>query len=67
MIRMKSAFTESCSSNLIFLKENQIQEDSITFWPLKLTYIGSKLPNLSLIVLIIEKDKATCKRLFIYL
>ena len=37
MIRIKSAFTESCSSNSIFLRENQIQKDQITFSPLKLT------------------------------
>ena len=37
MNEMKSAVNESCSSNLIFLKESRFQKDSITFLPLKLT------------------------------
>ena len=28
---------ESCSSNLLFLKENHFQEDQVNIWPQKLT------------------------------
>ena len=34
---MKKDFTESCSSNLIILRENHFQKDWVGFWPSKLT------------------------------
>ena len=37
MIQMKNIASESCSPNLIFIKENNFWEDSVDFWPQKLT------------------------------
>ena len=38
MIEMKNDLIESCSSNLVFLRENNFQEDQVDIWPWKLTW-----------------------------
>ena len=37
MIKIKNGLNESCSSNLIILRENHFQRDSVTISPQKLT------------------------------
>ena len=37
MIEIKNDLNESCSSNLVFLRENHFQRDSVTISPQKLT------------------------------
>ena len=37
MIETKNDHNESCSSNLVFLRENHFQRDSVTISPQKLT------------------------------
>ena len=37
MIETKNDLNESCSSNLVFLRENHFQRDSVTISPQKLT------------------------------
>ena len=37
MIKIKNGLNESCSSNLVFLRENHFQRDSVTISPQKLT------------------------------
>ena len=37
MIEIKNGLNESCSSNLVFLRENHFQRDSVTISPQKLT------------------------------
>ena len=37
MTKTKSDISESCYSDLIFLRENNFQKDQTTFWPLNLT------------------------------
>ena len=39
MIEIKNDLNESCSSNLVFLRENHFQRDSVTISPQKLTLI----------------------------
>ena len=37
MSKSRSDFNESCSSNLVFLRENHFQRDSVAISPQKLT------------------------------
>ena len=37
MIKIKNDINESCSSNLVFLRENHFQRDSVSVSPQKLT------------------------------
>ena len=37
MIEIENDLNESCSSNLVFLRENHFQRDSVTISPQKLT------------------------------
>ena len=37
MIKIKNDINESCSSNLVFLRENHFQRDSVAVSPQKLT------------------------------
>ena len=37
MIEVKNDLNESCSSNLVFLRENHFQRDSVAISPQKLT------------------------------
>ena len=37
MIEIKNYLNESCSSNLVFLRENHFQRDSVAISPQKLT------------------------------
>ena len=37
MIKIKNDINESCSSNLVFLRENPFQKDQVAISPLKLT------------------------------
>ena len=37
MIEIKNDFNESCSSNLVFLRENHFQRDSVAISPKKLS------------------------------
>ena len=39
MIQMKNDLIESCSSNLLFIIENQSQEDQVDIVPQKLTLV----------------------------
>ena len=39
MIEMKNDLIESCSSNLVFLRENYLPRDSVAISPQKLTLI----------------------------
>ena len=53
MIEIKNDLNESCSSNLVFLRENYFQRDSVAISPQKLTlnlkmpYFIDWFPNLS--------------------
>ena len=37
MIKIENGLNKSCSSNLVFLRENRFQRDSVTISPQKLT------------------------------
>ena len=38
MIKMKNDLNESCSSNLVFLRENHFQRDSVAISPMTLNF-----------------------------
>ena len=37
MAKIENAVNDSCSANLVFLKENRFWEDYVDFWPQNLT------------------------------
>ena len=43
MTEIKNDLIESCSSDLLFLRENHFQEDEVNSWPqkLKMPFFGS--------------------------
>ena len=71
----KSEVNESCSSNLIFLRENHFQKDLISFRPLKLTlnFQNSLFLLAYFKILEVARDKITiyrvdqCSKLLLWL